>query len=334
MTLKNKIIFGTTGFLVASGVIALTIVLATSDDGSPSKAKVKTKLHGPKLASNSFEVTGTQTLGTINLKSAVILAKEVELKYFVGLDAPTNDNTYTTNKPATLKNGDIVYVQPFIKKASISSYAFKAKANPIKFVVSGLPLTAISSSLLTKDSFVISGVQTQGTIKKKVGVTLPSEVEAWYFKGASAPKLENSYKLSILNDLSNGDKVHIKFFIKNEYITTHKFGDDFTNLLTLPINTLPKIEVDSSLLVRGSFLISGSESQGTIKKKARATLPTEVEIKYFKGSNAPSQDSAYESRVPTNLSNGDNVHIKFFIKSESIATHKFASDFLNLMVII
>ena len=333
MTLKNKIIFGTTGFLVASGVIALTIVLATSGEESQSKAKSKTKIDVPKLSSNSFGVTGTQTQGKINLKSDVILAKEVELKYFVGPDAPTNDNTYTTNKPATLKNGDIVYVKPFIKKASISSYAFKAKANPIKFVVSGLPLTAISSSLLTKDSFVISGVQTQGMIKKKVGVTLPSEVEARYFKGASAPKLDESYKLSILSDLSNGDKVHIKFFIKNEYITTHKLANDFTNLLTLPIDTLPKIEINRSLLVRDSFLISGSESQGTIKKKARATLPTEVEIKYFKGSNAPSQDSAYESRVPTNLSNGDNVHIKFFIKSEYIATHKFASDFLNLISI-
>ena len=333
MTLKNKIIFGVAGFLFVSGATTLTIVLATSGDESQSKAKVKTKLDAPKLTSNSFEMSGTQTLGVVNLKSDVILAKEVELKYFVGPDAPTNDNTYTTNKPSNLKNGDIVYVKPFIKKASISSYAFKAKANPIKFVVSGLPLTTINSSLLTKDSFVISGVQTQGMIEKKVGVTLPSEVEARYFKGASAPKLDESYKLSILNDLSNGDKVHIKFFIKNEYIATHKFADDFTNLLTLPIDTLPKIEINRSLLVRDSFLISGSQSQGTIKKKARATLPTEVEIKYFKGSNAPSQDSAYESRVPTNLSNGDNVHIKFFIKSEYIATHKFASDFLNLISI-
>ena len=333
MILKNKIIFGTTGFLVASGVIALTIVLATSGEESQSKAKSKTKIDVPKLSSNSFEVTGTQTLGTVNLKSDVILAKEVELKYFVGPNIPANDNSYNTNKPSNLKNGDIVYVKPFIKKVSISSYAFKAKANPIKFVVSGLPLTSISSSFLTKDSFVISGVQTQGMIKKKVGVTLPSEVEARYFKGASAPKLDESYKLSILNDLSNGDKMHIKFFIKNEYITTHKFADDFTNLLTLPIDTLPKIEIDSSLLVRDSFLTSGSESQGTIKKKARATLPSEVEIKYFKGSNAPSQDSAYESQVPVNLSNGDNVHIKFFIKSDYIATHKFASGFANTISI-
>ena len=333
MILKNKIIFGVIGFLFAGGATTLTIVLATSGDESQTKAISKTKIDVPKLTSNSFEMIGTQTLGVVNLKSDVILAKEVELKYFVGADAPTNDNNYTTNKPSNLKNGDIVYVKPFIKKASISSYAFKAKANPIKFVVSGLPLTTINSSLLTKDSFVISGVQTQGMIEKKVGVTLPSEVEARYFKGASAPKLDESYKLSILNDLSNGDKVHIKFFIKNEYIATHKFADDFTNLLTLPIDTLPKIEINRSLLVRDSFLISGSQSQGTIKKKARATLPTEVEIKYFKGSNAPGQDSAYESRVPTNLSNGDNVHIKFFIKSEYIATHKFASDFLNLISI-
>ena len=433
MILKNKIIFGTTGFLVASGVTALIVILATSDDDSSPEAKVKIKLDESKLSSDSFKASGTQTLGVVNLKSGVTLPKQIELKYFVGANIPTNDNTYTTNKPSNLKNGDIVYVKPFIKKASISSHAFKAKVNPIKFVVSGLPLTAISSSLLTKDSFVISGVQTQGMIKKKNDVTLPSEVEARYFKGASATKLDESYKLSILNDLSNGDKVHIKFFIKNEYITTHKFADDFTNLLTLPIDTLPKIEIDSSLLVRDSFvisgvqtqgmikkkvdvilpseiearyfkgasaskldesyklsilndlsngdkvhikffikneyitthkfvddftnlltlpidtlpkveidssllvrdsfLISGSESQGTIKKKARATLPTEVEIKYFKGSNAPSQDSAYESQVPTNLSNGDNVHIKFFIKLEYIATHKFASDFLNLISI-
>ena len=333
MILKKKIIFGTTGFLVASGVTALIVILATSDDDSSPEAKAKTKLDVSKLSSDSFKASGTQTLGVVNLKSGVTLPKQIELKYFVGANIPTNDNTYTTNKPATLKNGDIVYVKPFIKKASIISYEFKAKVNPIKLVVSGLPLAKINSSSLIKDSFVISGVQTQGMIKEKVGVTLPSEVEARYFKGASAPKLDESYKLSILNDLSNGDKVHIKFFIKNEYITTHKFADDFTNLLTLPINTLQKIEIDSSLLVRESFLVSGSESQGTIKKKARATLPSEVEIKYFKGSNAPGQDIAYESRVPTNLSNGDNVHIKFFIKSEYIATHKFASDFLNLISI-
>ena len=331
MILKNKIIFGTIGFLVASGATTLTIVLATSDDGS--QAKGKTKIDVPKLSSNSFGVTGTQTQGKINLKSDVILAKEVELKYFLGSNVPANDNSYNTNKPSNLKNGDIVYVKPFIKKVSISSYEFKAKVNPIKFVVSNLPLTSISSSFLTRDSFVISGVQTQGMIKKKNDMTLPSEVEARYFKGASATKLDESYKLSILNDLSNGDKVHIKFFIKNEYITTHKFATDFINLLTFSIDTLPKIEINSSLLVRESFLISGSESQGTIKKKIGIALPSEVETKYFKGNEAPEQDSAYESQVPANLSNGENIHIKFFIKSDYIATHKFASGFANTISI-
>ena len=313
MILKNKIIFGTIGFLVASGATTLTIVLATSGNESEPKVKGKTKIDVPKLTSNSFEMSGTQTLGVVNLKSDVILAKEVELKYFVGPDAPTNDNTYNTNKPATLKNGDIVYVKPFIKKANINSHAFKVNVNvnPIKFVVSNLQLTSISSSLLTKESFIITGSQTQGTIKKKARITLPSEVEVRYFKGASAPKLDESYKLSILPNLSNGDKVHIKFFIKNEYITTHKLANDFTNLLTLPITALPKIEIDSSLLVRDSFLISGSESQGTIKKKIGIALPTEVETKYFKGTEAPEQDNAYESQLPTNLRNGDNVYIKF-----------------------
>ena len=332
MILKKKIIFGAIGFLVASGAITLTIILATSDDKSPIKAK--TKLDVPKLTSNSFEVSGTQTLGIVNLKDDSNLNEQIQLKYFVGSEAPINDKDYATNKPSTLKNSDIVYIKPFIKKASIASYEFKDKAiNPIKFVVSGLPLTTISNSLLIKDSFIVSGTQTQGTIKKKPNVIFPNQIEAKYFKGASAPKLDESYKLRILSDLSNGDKVHIKFFIKKEHITTHQFANNFINLITIQIDTLPKIEVDSSLLVRDSFLISGSQSQGTIKKKVAITLPSEVETKYFKGNEAPEQDSAYESQVPANLSNGENVHIKFFIKLDYIATHKFASGFANAISI-
>ena len=326
MTLKNKIIFGTTGFLVASGVIALTIVLATSDDESQSKAKVKTKLDGPKLASNSFEVIGTQTLGVVNLKSDVILAKEVELKYFVGPDAPTNDNTYTINKPATLKNGDIVYVKPFIKKASISSYVFKAKANPIKFVVSGLPLAKINSSSLIKDSFVISGNQTQGKVSKKPNVTLPKQVEIKYFRGEKPPKNDKAYKLDMPTNLSNGDKVHIKFFIKSKYIATYKFADDFTNSITIPIIDFPKIEVDSSLLVKGSFVISGRQGTGTMKLKDDVALPSEVEAKYYKGTTQPINEGDYQTSFLLDLSNGEKIYIKFFIKSGFALTHKLPLD--------
>ena len=334
MILKNKIILGGTGFLVASGTIVLVVILATSDNEPSPKAKVKTKLDVSTLSSDSFKVSGTQTLGMVNLKNNVALPEQIELKYFVGANAPANDKSFNSNKPSNLKNGDIVYIKFFIKKASIANHEFKNKdSNPIKFLVSGLPLKTINHSLLIKDSFVISGSQTKGTIIKKAIVTFPSQVEAKYFKGANAPSENSEYLSSAPISLINGNKVHIKFFIKSEYIATHKFADDFTNLITIPITNLPKTEIDSSLLVRGSFLISGSQTKGTISNKTSATFPSEVEAQYFKGANAPSEDSEYLSSAPISLINGDKVHIKFFIKSEYIATHKFADDFTNLITI-
>ena len=334
MILKNKIIFGGTGFLVSSGVIALAVILATSDNESSQKAKVKTKLDVSTLSSDSFKVSGTQTLGVVNLKSDMTLPKQIELKYFVGANAPANDKSFNSNKPSNLKNGDIVYIKFFIKKASIKNYEFKNKdSNPIKFLVSGLPSTAISHSLLIKDSFVISGNQTQGKVSKKPNVTFPKQVEIKYFRGKQAPNNDKAYKLDMPTNLSNGDKVHIKFFVKKEYASTHKFADDFTNSITIPIIDLPKTEIDSSLLVKGSFVISGSQTKGTISKKTSVVFPNEIEAKYFKGANAPSEDSEYLSSATTNLINGNKVHIKFFIKSEYIATHKFADDFTNAITI-
>ena len=334
MILKNKIIWGGTGFLVSSGVIALAVILATSDNESSQKAKVKTKLDVSTLSSDSFKVSGTQTLGVVNLKSDMTLPKQIELKYFVGANAPANDKYFDSNKPSNLKNGNIVYIKFFIKKASITNYEFKNKAsNPIKFVVSGLPLTTISHSLLIKDSFVISGNQTQGKVSKKPNVTFPKQVEIKYFRGKQAPNKDKVYKLDMPTNLSNGDKVHIKLFIKSEYIRTHKFGGDFTNSITIPITNLPKIEVDSSFLVKGSFVISGSPNKGIISKKTGVVFPNEIEAKYFKGANAPSEDSEYRPSAPMNLINSNKVHIKFFIKSEYIATHKFADDFTNLITI-
>ena len=334
MILKNKIIFGTTGFLVASGVIALTIVLATSDDDPSPKAKSKTKLDVSTLSSDSFKVSGTQALGVVNLKSGVNLPKQIELKYFVGSDAPANNKSFNSNKPSNLKNGDIVYIKFFIKKASITNYEFKNKAsNPIKFVVSGLPLTTISHSLLIKDSFVISGNQTQGKVRKKPNVTFPKQVEIKYFIGRQAPNKDKAYKLDMPTNLNNGDKVHIKFFVKKEYATTYKFANDFNNLLTIPITTLPKIEINSSLLIKDSFVISGSQTKGTISKRANIIFPNEVEAKYFQGTDVPNRDDAYNLNDPTDLSNDGKVHIKFFIKQEYIRTHKFASSFVNSITI-
>ena len=333
MILKNKIIFGTIGFLVASGITALVVILATSDDESSPKAKVKTKLDVSTLSSDSFKVSGTQTLGVVNLKSEVTLPKQIELKYFIGANAPTDEKSFIVNKPSNLKNGDIVYIKFFIKKASITNYEFKDEIKPVKFVVSGLQLTTISHSLLVKESFVISGSQTQGEISKKPIITLPKQVEIKYFRGAEAPNQDEVYKLNMPINLNNGDKVHIKFFVKKEYATTHKFANDFTNLLTIPITTLPKTEIDSSLLVKESFVINGSQTKGAISKRTNIIFPNEVETKYFQGADVPNSDNAYNSNAPTDLSNDDKVHIKFFIKQEYIRTHKFASSFVNSITI-
>ena len=333
MILKKKIIFGTTGFLVASGVTALIVILATRDDESPSKAKVKIKLDVSKLSSDSFKASGTQTLGVVNLKSGATLPKQIELKYFVGTNTPASDKAFIANKPSNLKNGDIVYIKFFIKKASIANYEFKNKtSNPIKFVVSGLPLTTISHSLLTKESFVISGAQTQGKVSKKPTITLPKQVQIKYFRGAQAPNQDESYKLNMPTNLSKGDKVHIKFFIKDKFKDTHKFPDGFDNHLQLVVKDLDKNEVEIINLVASSFEVTGIQGTGQIALKSEIVLPEQVKVKYYKSISPPLSDSNYLVTLHSDLSNCDKVHIKFFIKNNYLTSHKFPDGFDNPII--
>ena len=328
MILRSKIVFWIIGFLLAGGGTTATVILTRNNEKLVPKAIVKTKLDVPLLSSDSFEVSGTQMLGVVNLKNSVNLPQKVELKYFIDTNLPNSDKFFDKNKPSNLKNGDIVYIKLFIKKAYITNYEFKSKINPIKFVVSGLPLTTINSSLLVKHSFVVSGVQGQANIIKKIGINFPSEVEARYFKGLTTND-DNDYKAILPSRIVNGDKVWIKFFIKKEYIATHKFPTNFINSITILVNNLPKIEIDSSLLVKSSFVIGGNQFKGTISKETSVTFPNEVETRFFKGLT-PSSDSDYKTALPLNLVNGDKVWIKFFIKDRFKYTHNFpVSGFTN-----
>ena len=327
MILKNKIAFGIIGFLFLGGGTVATIILTRNNEKLVPKLVVKTKLDVPVLSSDSFEVSGTQTLGVINLKNSVNLPKEVELKYFVDTYLPNSDKFFDNSKPSNLKNGDIVHIKLFIKKTYITNYEFKSKISPVKFVVSGLPLTTINSSLLVKNSFALSGVQGQANIIKKTGVTFPSEVEARYFKGLN-PNDDSDYKTILPSNIINDDKVHIKFFIKKEYIATHKFATNFINSITIIVANLHKVVIDTSLLVKSSFVIDGSQFKGTINKRIGVIFPMEVEARYFKGL-APGSDELYESKLPVNLSNGDKVYIKFFIKDGFKNIRKFPENDFN-----
>ena len=334
MTRKNKkIIFGTIGFLAIGGGTTLTILLLKSEDKSPSKAKI----NAVKLTKASFEIAGTQAFGTINLKANITLPEKVELRYFVGIDVPTNDKSYTLNKPTNLKNGDTIHIKLFVKKADALTYELEKKfTNVVSITISGLSKIIINSNLLKTTSFSIVGFNSKGTIKLNDNVTLPKEVETWYFKGSSAPQDDSIYQKAKPKDLSNGDKVFVKFFVKRGFTKTHMLQNNFTNPIEFIVDSLP-IKIDTSKLNQKSFEFLVNNEKTAVQWRSNVTLPSEVEIKYhtitskFNPNYNPS-DSQYSTTSPTNLLDNAIIYVKFFIKDPFRNTHQFPNNFVDTQV--
>ena len=334
MTWKNKkIIFGTIGFLAIGGGTTLTILLLKDKDKSSSK----TKINAVKLTKASFEIGGTETLGTINLKSNISLPKQTELRYFLGGDVPNNDKSYTLNKPTNLKNGDTIHIKLFVKKANALTYELDKKfTNVVSIRVSGLSKIVINSNLLKTTSFSIIGFHSKGTIKLNDNLTLPKEVETRYFKGSSAPQDDSIYKKAKPKDLSNGDKVFVKFFVKRGFIETHMLKNNFTNPIEFIANSLP-IKIDTSKLNQKSFAFLVNNGRTTVQWRSNIILPSEVEIKYhtitskFDLNYNPS-DSQYSTTNPTNLLDNAIIYVKFFIKDPFRNTHQFPNNFVDTRV--
>ena len=111
-----------------------------------------------------------------------------------------------------------------------------------------------------------------------------------------------------------------------------KNGDNHSQIKR--INNFKTLINDETL--KASSFEFVNESSKTIRWRSGVTLPKQLIIKYYKSSslNAKSlNDNDYKSNAPTNLVEGDNIYIKFFIKQKYKTTYKFANKFNNLIEI-
>ena len=327
---KAKYIFGTVGVIVVGSTTTLTVLLLKS------KGDGFTKISTVKLKSSSFEIGGTENLGTINLKTNITLPKQVELRYFVGASVPTDNKKYTKNKPNNLKNGDVVHIKLFIKeKSQLTHKLEKESTQIISITISNLQKIIIDSTLLKKDSFSITGFQSKGKIKLKDDVTMLDQVEIKYFKGNAIPQDDNLYQKVAPNDLSNGNKIFVKFFVKNVFVKTHKFESNLINPIEFTVSDLP-IEIDTSKLNAKSFEFIASNGGTDMRWKDNVDLPTQVEVKYHTRSrfnlDYNPDDSVYTTTTPHNLQDNNIIYAKFFVKDEFKSTYQFSDGFVDTIV--
>ena len=327
---KAKYIFGTVGVItIASGTTLTVLLLKGKDDGF-------TKISTIKLTNSSFEIGGTENLGTINLDANITLPKEVELRYFVGASTPTNDKKYTKNKPKNLKNGDVVHIKLFIKeKNQLTHKLEKESTQTISIKISNLQKIIIDTSLLKKDSFSIIGFNSKGTINLNDGITMLDEVEIRYFKGSASPQDDSLYQKVVPNDLANGEKIFVKFFVKNMFVKTHKLEDNLTNPIEFIVSNLP-IEIDTSKLNAKSFEFFANNGGSDMRWRDDVDLPNQVEVKYHTkkrfNPNYTPDDNVYTATTPHNLQTNDIIYTKFFIKDEFKSNHQFSDGFVDTIV--
>ena len=259
---NKKFIFGIVGFLTIFGTTTLTVLLVDSQDDASSKQTSKTKINGIQLKANYFKINGLQPRSTIDLKASVKLPKKVELRYFVGDTTPSSDKNYKKSKPNTLKNGDVVYIKPFIKEKYVASYELKkAYARPVIITISNL-LIEIDTSKLNPKSFEFQKSAWM-SIKWRSNANLPEQVEVKghlvtsQFNPNYKPS-DNDYNTSFPISYNNENAIiYVKFFIKNQFKSTHQFPDNFPNKIIFK-NQLPP------------YLASSNES--TIFKDSRNNL--------------------------------------------------------------
>ena len=176
--------------------------------------------------------------------------------------------------------------------------------------------TNVVTTQLIASSFEVKA----GTLNKKSAITLPSEVEVKFVKSLDVPLNDNSYNTNLVNDLSSGDKVYVKFFVKGDNVSTHKFPDNFVDTIVFTVkdssesseeskkNEESKIDVVTAKLIASSFEVT----TGVISLSRNVSLPAEVEVRY--ATQGSSKNLIY-SKTKTGLSiAGKKVYIKFFIK--------------------
>ena len=249
--LKNKkLIFGLAGFLTVFGITTLTILLVDSQDDSSSKQTSKTKINGIQLKANAFKISGLQSRATIDLKSSVRLPEKTELRYFVGNSIPTSDKNYTTNKPTTLKNGDLVYIKLFIKEKYATSYELKKEYTNSAIITITDLLIEIDTSKLNPKSFEFQRSSWM-SIRWRSNVDLPKQVEVKcqlvtsQFNPNYKPG-NNDYNTSFPISYNNENTIiYVKFFIKNQFKSTYQFPNEFQDTITFK-NQLPPYLVNSN----------------------------------------------------------------------------------------
>ena len=261
--LKNKKLrFGLAGFITIGGIATLTILLVNNQEDLAPKQASKTEIDGIKLEKNSFKISGLESQATIDLKASVKLPKKVELRYFIGSAAPTSDKNYTTNKPTTLKNGNVVYIKLFIKDKNALTHKLKDEhTNPIIITISGL-LIKIDTSKLNPKSFEFES-ESGMSIMWRSNIDLPEQVKVKGHLVTSSfnpnyKPSDNDYNASLPISYNNENAIiYVKFFIKNQFKSAYQFPNEFQDTITFKNITLPYV---------------GSSDESTIFKDSRNNL--------------------------------------------------------------
>ena len=220
------------GFLIFGGLTTLSVLLITSGSNSSptiNRSNPKTLIDHKTLKASSFEFVNKSSK-TIRWRSGVSLPKQTIIKYFKSSSNanPSSDNDYETSEPTNLNNGDNIYIKFFIKEEYKTTYKFDNKFNNlIHMKVENNQLkTIIDISNLKASSFALIGNSDNATIAWKKGLGAPilqEQVKIKYQKANKRPSLENGYNDKPPKKLINGDIIHIKFFVRDEFITSHQF---------------------------------------------------------------------------------------------------------------
>ena len=329
-------------------------VIEIKADGSIIEIE-KEIISSTNLITESFKVSLDvySGQGTIQIKDDINLPEEVETRFWIDRGnkiktASTNDDEYYLEKPQNLENGDVVYIKFFIKENKEATHRFlKIFNNSIAMPkISGLiknnvptkDLKAESFELSSKVSDGVKAISGYGTIKLKSKIKLPKQVKVKFLINKPGRR---EYNEQPPRNLTDGDEVWIKFFIKNDYVNTHTFPTRFQSLIVMSQVELltPENEIDTTDLISDSFEISNEISgSGTIIHKTSIKVPEQIRLSYKVNKNTINEldlDDAtdYDTNKPINLANGDVVLIKFFIRKIYRKSHKFPKTFINLIEI-
>ena len=306
------------GLLTSTLAPIVAIVSCSKDD----EVKV-TEVDTTNLVKGNFVAWGNNDGGKVGIKMSKKIPSQVEVRYVVKAEVPTEDTEYKKVVPSTLSNDDKLHIKFFIKDSSKNTHKFSADfTDKFTIAVSGLTTSKnyVDVSLLNADNFYVlkTGSLATGTIGISM-VDIPIQVKAQYKKS------DGSYEDS-LTGLSVGDKITIKVSIKSG-ATTYMFPGNFdVQEFEFTVSSI-KEEIVTTNLSTGSFSTSGT-TDGS-KVLVVSGLPSQVEARYAKSTSIIKEDEKYKTALPTDLSNTNKVQIRFFVKSANMKTHAFPFVFIN-----